>query len=770
MGQDLATQAGSTNIHVDRTAGGHPPSAPPAAAFGGKGQGKSFQGGVQAPPQMPPGHQAGGGKLMSMFRSRKLEEVCEIDTKAKPLGKGSFGIVLKARMKTDARDVVAVKSMEKDRMRQLKVEPKVVYNEATMMRECIGQDRFVQLYDFIDASSKYHLVMEFCEGGNLQDGAQEGDGCLAETQVQLLMRQMLEAVVYLHQKDICHRDVKPHNYMLRGKCRSEHVRVKLGDFGIATRLQRGKLLTEQMGTPAFMAPELHLLPKKSRGYDHKVDIWAVGVCMVFLLANEYPFIDNAGRLLRHKIIAGDVPLWDTSGFASLFQRFQEVAGLSRRKRPSNAGQDLTRQLLQPRREKRPSAAEALRHAWFQRSPLAEDVPTPTSSPSKRQTAAPPVDDRPLLDWGEFEQGFSMIEKELAWVVDGVVGAVSMVPVSVDASDGHRPVDRNDERLHSCVVCYMPAGDFGYVCPQCHHTVCMHCLGKLPRPMCPHCRHQAPDMAVSQFAANVMAIQAPDFNTLVDIDVPSMPVFMPHGHGGGSSAGCAMCKEPAGLTSHVTSCCGASLCYGCSKHCAGMQARCPSCGNGRQFAGGIRQYLAAGEAVNTVMGAGAEMGRSLSDGAKRLSEQWNAMIKGEDSPLPRQSQRPRSMTVPDMGVAQGLAASSRCGMCKAAGSMLDHVCPCCRHSVCVQCIKVHLERDLRCPSCGDVRHNIQSMRMLLQASAVQNSAQAMWGSITNLFTPGQQAQRHPPPQQNDPEDRLLFRGALDTQFSTFASNS
>eukprot|EP00971_Amphidinium_carterae_P049904 983623-Amphidinium_carterae.1 len=37
----------------------------------------------------------------------------------------------------------------------------------------------------------------------------------------------------------------------------------------------------------------------------QVDLWAVGVCMVFLLANEYPFIDNGGRLLRDKLIVPD---------------------------------------------------------------------------------------------------------------------------------------------------------------------------------------------------------------------------------------------------------------------------------------------------------------------------------------------------------------------------------------------------------------------------------------------------------------------------------
>mmetsp|Transcript_59223 Transcript_59223/g.132834 ORF Transcript_59223/g.132834 Transcript_59223/m.132834 type:complete len:771 (+) Transcript_59223:64-2376(+) len=768
MGQDLATQAGSTSVQPQQSAG---------SAYKGSTANRRPQQarGSMAEPA-PYGPQA-SNNIMSYFRSRQLEEVCELDKSAKPLGKGAFGIVLKAYRKGN-REVLAVKTMDKERIRQMKVEPKVIYNEVALMRECSGQDRFVQLFDFIDSSSKYYLIMELCDG-NLQDGAQEGDGCLVETQVQLLMKQMLQAVAYLHSKDICHRDVKPHNYMLRGRCRSDRVQVKLGDFGIATRLQAGKLLKDQMGTPAFMAPELHLLPKKSKGYDHKVDLWAVGVCMVFLLANEYPFIDNGGRLLRDKLIAGDMPVWDASGFASLFQRFQEATGLARR-RPSRAGQELTRQLLQPRREKRPSAAEALRHVWFQRNPLAEE---PVAASPSRAMLAAPLDDRPLLDWNEFEQGFAVLQKDLekelarmaagvAQMGDGVVSVVSWVPVSVDAMHGRPAMDRNDERLHSCVVCYMAAGDFAYVCPQCRHTVCMNCLSKLPRAMCPHCRHEAPDIAMSQWAANVMGFEGPDFNNLVDIDMPNMhvPVSMSHPVDDDyrrqeAREACLMCKEPAGITSYASPCCRSCLCFACAKQLLFVQECCPTCGDNQQFTPSLRHYLATGDAVTNFVGASMEMGRSLSDGAKKLSQQWFG--PGQDMPPPTHDRRPmRSMTAPDMGTSHGQALSHQCTFCKVPGAMMDHVCPRCRHTVCMRCIREHLSNDLRCPTCGDVQSNQQSMRMLLHASSVQSSAQAVWGGISSFF--GAPPHRACPPPPPDREDRYLFRGALDTQFSSRGS--
>ena len=156
---------------------------------------------------------------------------------------------------------------------------------------------------------------------------------------------------------------------------------------LAVRIQQGTLLKRQVGTRAFMSPEMHLLPNKSPGYDQKADIWALGVCLVFLFANEHPFLDGSGILLRQKLISGEVPLWDVSGFGGLFKRVAKAAGVCRQ-RPSRPAQALMRVLLDPRREKRPWASDALKCEWFT-TPLSElDV----------------SDEVPLLNWADFEAG------------------------------------------------------------------------------------------------------------------------------------------------------------------------------------------------------------------------------------------------------------------------------------------------------------------------------------------------------------------------------
>lgn len=465
--------------------------------------------------------------------NRRLEELYEFDKSAKPIGKGGFSMVYLAKLRSDPGKRVAVKMMDKTRLQHIKAPPDMVFNEVEMMRECSGRecrDRFVQLFDFIETSSKYCLVLEYCGAGTLEDASTfSAEGLLGETQVRGLMQQILEAASFLHSRTICHRDIKPHNLFIVG-CKSsramraqsvdsqilseliekprldeklyrakseefwplrapeasqlavgQHMRmlqVKLGDFGTAIKIQPGQLCKDKVGTPAFMAPEMHLLPGRSPGYDHKVDVWATGVVMVFLLANQYPFLDGSGRLLRDKLVMGDVPLWETGLFQEMFAGIQEAVGM-RRKRPSKISRDLALRLLAPAARQRISPFYALQHCWFT-SPL----------PGEGVDHEPPPPS--ILDWQEFESSLSTVKRDLQWAMDMFSGSLG---------------NQIDDPLKTCVVCYNAAGNVGYICPQCHHAVCAQCLGRLPKAACPYCRLEAPRIAAAQQAASPM-LEAP----------------------------------------------------------------------------------------------------------------------------------------------------------------------------------------------------------------------------------------------------------------------
>jgi len=315
---------------------------------------------------------------------RNLDDVCAIDRGSLPLGKGSFGTVWRAQLRGDKGGDVAVKAVNKWLLKQKRIPLSRVLSEVELMRECNGRKHIVQLIDFLDTGPMYYLILEFCNGGTLESVAKECKDFIGENQAVQLIGQMLQAINYLHRQEICHRDVKPENAMivwdqgplkedqLTGACMATfrqsrssvgRAQVKLGDFGLAVRLRQGKFLNDKVGSPAFMAPEMHLLPKKSSGYDHKVDVWALGIVMVFLLSHEYPFVDASGRLIRQHLLSGELRLWETDVLHSLMRRAQEVVGM-RAKRPSKAALDLARRLLMPRSTHRLTTKEALEHSWF----------------------------------------------------------------------------------------------------------------------------------------------------------------------------------------------------------------------------------------------------------------------------------------------------------------------------------------------------------------------------------------------------------------------
>mmetsp|Transcript_63813 Transcript_63813/g.120885 ORF Transcript_63813/g.120885 Transcript_63813/m.120885 type:complete len:758 (+) Transcript_63813:147-2420(+) len=571
------------------------------------------------PNKAPPQTRGSLNKSQPMMRIR-LEDV-EIDKTAKLLGKGTFGVVYKARLRSDHRKV-AVKIMEKMKLQQLKVPKEDVLREVEMMRECAGdncnvKDRFVQIFDFIQASNKYYLIMEFCDG-NLQDAAMSSKAGLGEQHVRMLIKQMLESIVFLHSKDICHRDVKPHNFLVCGNINSTLVKIKLGDFGEAIRLKKGKLLKNQVGTPAFMAPEMHLLPTKSSGYDHKVDVWALGICMVFLLASEYPFIDGSGRLLRHKLIQGDLPLWDANTFEGLFNGFQEAVGIRRRK-PSGVAIRLTRRLLTPRRQDRPSASEAMKHDWFHK-PITDD--------------GAGDDTVPLLDMKDFQIGFASMEHDLP----SVPNPSGKVKLGITSQILH--ANPSDARSPSCPVCHNSAA-MGYACPHCYQkplnppgmkpvtsfgqspsgmeawsTVASS--GDLPQQWKVK-RSMSEQARPRTFSGELdfgRAFSSPytpearrsrtlssDFDEVHNLGVAYTPEPVPRqmssheeafAHARRSEC-CFVCKSPSSMLDHVCPLCNASVCAGCIRKHLERDPHCPCCNDRDRNVENLQMILGAHKA-------------------------------------------------------------------------------------------------------------------------------------------------------------------------------
>ncbi|XP_071946596.1 phosphorylase b kinase gamma catalytic chain, skeletal muscle/heart isoform-like [Antedon mediterranea] len=237
-------------------------------------------------------------------------------------------------------DVVS-ENVDEIGIEELKIEYR---NEVAILRKLSGHHHIVLLNDFIESPTYFFLVFELCTGGELFDYLTKVVA-LSEKKTRNLMKQILEAVQYIHSHGIVHRDLKPENILL-----DENLNIKISDFGFAAQVQDGKLLTDLCGTPGYLAPEVlkcNMKVDKVKGYSFEVDLWACGVIMYTLLVGLPPFWHRKKMVLLRSIMDGRYkfgsPEWDDI---------------------SQAPKELISKLLVVNPKERYTAEEAINHPFF----------------------------------------------------------------------------------------------------------------------------------------------------------------------------------------------------------------------------------------------------------------------------------------------------------------------------------------------------------------------------------------------------------------------
>lgn len=197
------------------------------------------------------------------------------------IGQGSFGIVCTC-INTSNDKMYAVKFIEisEDGGDDLQ-------NEIDILKTTSECNFVVKYYGAYKKENYLMIVMEYCDGGSVLDVMQTTNQGLTEPQIASICYHILKGLSYMHTHKILHRDIKAGNVLL-----TSDGKAKLADFGVSTKLlttiQKHKTV---VGSPYWMSPEVIVAQNGANGYDHKADIWSLGITAIEMAESKPPHYD-----------------------------------------------------------------------------------------------------------------------------------------------------------------------------------------------------------------------------------------------------------------------------------------------------------------------------------------------------------------------------------------------------------------------------------------------------------------------------------------------
>ncbi|XP_072276778.1 calcium/calmodulin-dependent protein kinase type 1 isoform X2 [Pyxicephalus adspersus] len=266
---------------------------------------------------------------------KRTEDIRDIYEFRDVLGTGAFSEVVLAEEKKTQK-LVAIKCIPK---KALEGKETSIENEIAVLRK-IKHTNIVSLEDIYESRSHLYLIMQLVSGGELFDRIVE-KGFYTEKDASQLIKQILDAVKYLHDMGIVHRDLKPENLLYYSL--DEDSKIMISDFGLSKIEGSGSVMSTACGTPGYVAPEV--LAQKP--YSKAVDCWSIGVIAYILLCGYPPFYDENDAKLFEQILKAeyefDSPYWDDI---------------------SDSAKDFIQHLMEKDPSKRITCDQALQHPWI----------------------------------------------------------------------------------------------------------------------------------------------------------------------------------------------------------------------------------------------------------------------------------------------------------------------------------------------------------------------------------------------------------------------
>ena len=215
----------------------------------------------------------------------------------KELGKGATGKVYLADDPFGKRQVAikiaypeALKSSEDGAFYK-----SMFLNEASLAGK-LNHPHITQIYDAVVEGEYSYIVMEYVEGGTLEKFCTP-EGLLEPREVAEIIFKCVRALAFAQSRGVTHRDLKPGNIL-----HMEGTEIKIADFGAAINRVSDRTVITNVGSPAYMAPELVTGQAQA---SHLTDIYAMGVVMYYLLTARLPFSGANTMSVIYQIVNTD---------------------------------------------------------------------------------------------------------------------------------------------------------------------------------------------------------------------------------------------------------------------------------------------------------------------------------------------------------------------------------------------------------------------------------------------------------------------------------
>ncbi|CAH1130298.1 unnamed protein product [Ceutorhynchus assimilis] len=220
------------------------------------------------------------------------------------IGQGVFGRVYAAVDTQAPEKKIAIKIQSYEKENQIYVE-----EEYEILKELGNCVYLISFYGVYMKDNQIWFVLERCEGNtalNLVQGLLLKNRRMTEEHIAYILKEVVKGIVYLHENNIIHRDIKASNILL-----TKEGEIRLCDFGLSKKLKHhDEKLYESAGSPCWMAPEVVNANEKDPencSYDNRVDVWSLGITAMELAEGKAPFQDMHPSRALFQIVKNPPP-------------------------------------------------------------------------------------------------------------------------------------------------------------------------------------------------------------------------------------------------------------------------------------------------------------------------------------------------------------------------------------------------------------------------------------------------------------------------------